>query len=495
MIATEHWNRLPKFVLVQFLLIGIIPFQSTYGQETDSLIVNGNFAQWSDGVPQGWSVEIGAHNGGDSPVSKIERVDGPALRLSGSLETLAWNALRQNVKIEPEQTYQLRFTARVEGLRREGNQYDNCFVSAILKNASGQKIAQQVVSIQNDVFLPMSIYCRAPGTAASADVLIFLSKSGALTVKDIDIRQVAADRSFEILVDQMNRHYSFFDIKEIDWQGLVDRYQERAEAAKTKTAFIDVVADMLAELKDVHIWINDGQRQVSKFQSSFTPNFDFSIVEADLQQKQAIGQLGIVGRSSDGLGYIRISKLNGIDQPTLAQMIAAIESLFDAPGIIVDLRANIGGAEPVAASIASLFADRQYEYARQKYRNGPNHNEFAETTPRSILPRPGKTYTKPIVCLTGPGAVSSGEGMALMFKSFPHCTLVGKPTRGASGNPAAIQLPNGVDVYFSRWVSMEPDGTSIEGRGVIPDVEVEHQQGSDATYQKAKEILNERSRS
>ena len=82
-----------------------------------------------------------------------------------------------------------------------------------------------------------------------------------------------------------------------------------------------------------------------------------------------------------------------------------------------------------------------------------------------------------------------------MMKAMDHCTTVGQPTRGASGNPQPVQLPNGVDVYFSRWMSLNPDGTPIEDEGVQPEILVEHDinQAADPTYQKAKELLAEKS--
>jgi C-terminal processing protease CtpA/Prc len=228
---------------------------------------------------------------------------------------------------------------------------------------------------------------------------------------------------------------------------------------------------------------------VTKYRSDITPNFDFAVVDRDLTTRNRIGSIGVVGRTSDGFGYVRVTTLKDVEQRRLNQLMFAIEGQFDAPGMIVDLRANSGGAEIVGMEVASLFADRPRDYARQKFRSGPDHNDFAETERRRISPRQGTTYAKPVVCLIGPGAISSAEGMALMFKALPHCTLIGKPTRGASGNPMPVQLPNGVDVYFSRWVSMELDGTPIENRGVLPDIDVEHKRGSDATYEKANDIL------
>ena len=142
--------------------------------------------------------------------------------------------------------------------------------------------------------------------------------------------------------------------------------------------------------------------------------------------------------------------------------------------------------------IAGYFADKRYLYARSKGRAGPAPDDFRQWPARYVKPAGDKPFTRPVVCLVGPGCVSSGECFALMMKALDHSTLVGQPTRGASGNPAPVVLPNGVKVWFSRWVSMETDGTPIEGRGVMPDVKVRHTGPGDPTFEKGVEILREK---
>jgi C-terminal processing protease CtpA/Prc len=326
---------------------------------------------------------------------------------------------------------------------------------------------------------------------AAANVMIFLSKSGTLEVKEMSLTGLVPADSFDVLVDEMDRSYSQFDHKQIDWQGLAGKYRDAALQAESPEAFADVVASMLAELKDLHCFVVVNGKQVSKFRSSATANFDFKVIDADLEGKKTIGNWSVVGRTPEGHGYVRITSLMNIEPQELATLIAEIEAMFDAPGMIVDLRQNIGGSEPMAMEIASLFADATYVYARQKIRSGPGPSDLVETSPRQIAPRLGAVpYTRPIACLIGPGAVSSAEGFAMMMKALPQCALFGQPTRGASGNPAGVSLPNGVDVYFSRWLSLEADGTPIEDRGVLPDLEVQHKRGSDPTYTHAKKWLS-----
>jgi hypothetical protein len=338
----------------------------------------------------------------------------------------------------------------------------------------------------------------APPAANTGDVMIFLSKTGMLGVKSVHLVPIGPKDSFQILIDDMDRNYSFFDLKGVDWPTLYGRYRQEAEGAEDLGEFVRVVAKMLGELKDMHIWIDlpDGRR-VPTYRSEYALNADYRAVASTLQGVQQFGQgrdsLGLVGRSAQGYGVVVVGGLTADDR-TVDQFAAAVRGLFDAPGMIVDLRANSGGAEPKAIRIAGLFADQVRQYARQQRRSGPAPGDLRDAGTRSLGPDPNGTYTRPIVCLIGPGCVSSGEGMAMMMKCLPHVTMAGQPTRGASGNPAPVGLPNGVSVVYSRWISLLPDGTPIEGVGVQPDVVIQHQGAGDPTFAEAVKILDQKVR-
>jgi C-terminal processing protease CtpA/Prc len=55
-------------------------------------------------------------------------------------------------------------------------------------------------------------------------------------------------------------------------------------------------------------------------------------------------------------------------------------------------------------------------------------------------------------------------------------------------------LPNGVEVWYSRWKSLLPDGTCFEGVGIQPDIFVEHLQDFDPTFDKAVELLKSKTK-
>lgn len=459
-------------------------------QEDDIGLENPTFEDWEDDMPVGWDVSVGATNGADEPLSDLYS-DGAALVLEGDSTTRAWRFIKQTVELEAGKTYRLTCETKAEGIRRQGIQFNNCYVGLFFKDRRGEIISNQIENVPESDWETRNITFRVPDNATHGDVAIFLSKTGKLTVKNFGLREFSEEDSFQILVDEMDQRYSFFDHKGIDWEELTERYRDRAELARTNREFCNVVAEMLAELEDIHTWtrLPSGKR-VTKYSSSHQPNYDLREVKKQLNDTNQVAKGGLVGRTDEGYGYVAVTTL--VDKKAIDELADTVKDMFDAPGFIVDLRLNNGGSETLAGTIAQLFADEKRVYAKSVFRSGPNHDDFCDPIPRHIAPRGDSAFTKPVICLIGPGCVSSGEGFAMMMKCFPHVKLIGQPTRGASGNPGVLSLPNGVEIGYSRWMSLLPDGTPIESVGIPPDLEIEHEGGDgDSTFEQAIGLLTE----
>jgi C-terminal processing protease CtpA/Prc len=100
-----------------------------------------------------------------------------------------------------------------------------------------------------------------------------------------------------------------------------------------------------------------------------------------------------------------------------------------------------------------------------------------------------------VAVLAGPGCISSTEGFLLMCKALPRVTVVGQPSRGASGNPGPFEVLPGLTVWSSRWQALDTAGACIEGVGVPPDVVVEPAprgaKDADPVLDRAVELLRE----
>ena len=59
-----------------------------------------------------------------------------------------------------------------------------------------------------------------------------------------------------------------------------------------------------------------------------------------------------------------------------------------------------------------------------------------------------------------------------MMKQAEDATLIGQTSYGSSGNPKPYELSNDVTILLPSWKAMRPDGTTFEGEGISPDIEV-----------------------
>jgi len=63
--------------------------------------------------------------------------------------------------------------------------------------------------------------------------------------------------NFEILVKAIDRYFSFFIHKGIEWDSVCQRYREKLHQTKTTQQFYQLVYEFIRELKDAHSWLQD----------------------------------------------------------------------------------------------------------------------------------------------------------------------------------------------------------------------------------------------
>jgi carboxyl-terminal processing protease len=198
---------------------------------------------------------------------------------------------------------------------------------------------------------------------------------------------------------------------------------------------------------------------------------------------------------SNGYGYILLGALESDD--------ISFDELFDefkmamveftaanVPGIIIDLRANGGGSDELAAKISGFFYPRKTFYEFQNIYN-------AHTAQREIiLPSQDDSYivgwglglyitpqepqySGPIVALINPDCVSSGEGVAMTIQNLTNGYVLGlygtNGSFGMTGGKATMPLgfqisfPTGQSLDVHKVVQLDSkDGIG----GITPDVRV-----------------------
>ena len=171
-------------------------------------------------------------------------------------------------------------------------------------------------------------------------------------------------------------------------------------------------------------------------------------------------------RLAGGLGYIRF---NVFMMPIIEKVRGALREFKDAPGIIFDLRGNIGGIEALATGIVGLLETRQTSLGVSRMRSGQMN--------LAVFPQP-KPYTGPVAVLIDSGSGSTTEVFAAGLQELRRAVIVGERSMGGVLSADLMKLPTGALFLYAFADFKTPGGAQIEGSGVAPDVEVKHTRAS-----------------
>jgi carboxyl-terminal processing protease len=165
-------------------------------------------------------------------------------------------------------------------------------------------------------------------------------------------------------------------------------------------------------------------------------------------------------RLANGVGYIRF---NIFVIMVMDKIRAAIQEMKDAPGIIIDLRGNPGGVGAMASGIAGMLETKQASLGVMKTRT---YQMNFVALPQS------DAYRGPVVILIDGASASTSEIFAAGMQELGRAIVVGERSMGAALPSVFTKLPTGALLQYAIADFKTPKGVLIEGRGVIPDREV-----------------------
>ena len=165
------------------------------------------------------------------------------------------------------------------------------------------------------------------------------------------------------------------------------------------------------------------------------------------------------------LGYIRLTQFQ---ENSYKEMVNAVRQLSNqgAKGILLDLRNNGGGLLNEAISIASIFLpiNKTVVFTRQRDKQEQHYKtEAVNYTNRTI----------PMVVLVNEWSASASEIIAGAMQDYNRAVIVGKSTFGKGSVQSIMPLSDGSAVRLTTSRYYTPNGRSIQGVGIKPDVEVE----------------------
>jgi hypothetical protein len=280
-------------------------------------------------------------------------------------------------------------------------------------------------------------------------------------------------REFDAYWQEFDRTYPYFEHKRIDWDAARATHRPRAAAAGTRDELVQVLRELAAPLRDLHVWFRSpAGATISTFQPTAFRNWDRAAWEAAMRRGDWRPRPTNWGYTTYGdLGYLYFGAWNA-SQIRIADVDAALDELRDRAALIIDVRMNGGGDDGLALQVAGRFTSARRLVETYQYRSGPRHTDFTSPTQRTLDPRGSWQYTKPVAVLAGRGVFSSNETFVSAMREIPGVTLIGDTTGGATANPREFALGGGWSATVSRWLARTPDGRVIEWQGIPPDVAV-----------------------
>ncbi len=276
------------------------------------------------------------------------------------------------------------------------------------------------------------------------------------------------------LRDAIDNRYSYRDLRGLNWEQIFKKYTPALMDAKTPLDFAKIIAELLEPTQDLHITIRADGQSLGVTSRRATANYNYNLLAKDVPAFVKRSEYVTTGMFEDGIGYIMIASWSRDDINGHEPAFEALEIFEDAPGLVIDVRPNAGGDEPIARQFAGCFIEKPKVYAGSKYRDPNSADGFTQIYERILEPKLGRPkYRGKVAVLMGNVNMSSCEAFLLMMRQIPQCKLFGARSYGSSGNPKPVGLSNGVTVFLPSWVALRADGTPFELEGIAPDVEIQ----------------------
>lgn len=186
--------------------------------------------------------------------------------------------------------------------------------------------------------------------------------------------------------------------------------------------------------------------------------------------------------------HIKIRQFNDDTLELLNQAITDIERRPSVSGVIVDVRNNPGGYLQSAIDIAGKWQSGAVVVS-EKLRDGSEIQHKSQQRPQLAQ--------YPTIVLVNAGSASASEIVAGALKDWGRARVVGVTTFGKGSVQDLTDLPDGssVKLTIAKWFT--PNGTSIDGTGIEPDVivdltDADYDADRDPQLDKAKELLKKK---
>lgn len=172
-----------------------------------------------------------------------------------------------------------------------------------------------------------------------------------------------------------------------------------------------------------------------------------------------------VGFIKPQVGYIKITHFEEGTPDDFQRALHELEASCLLEKLVIDLRDNRGGNLQAALQLVSDFLEQgTLILTTWNALKGTEERYYSEGAARPIH--------YPILILTNRATASAAEIVAGVLQSEGIAQVAGTRTEGKGTVQRVLPFSNGEAVKYTLGFYALPDGTLIEGKGVIPDSEV-----------------------
>ena len=210
---------------------------------------------------------------------------------------------------------------------------------------------------------------------------------------------------------------------------------------------------------------------------------NFTLVREKIQIKSVKSQL-----YEKEYGYIRLSQFQALTDKDMEQAVAQLKQQAGGKlnGLVLDLRNNPGGLLDSAIQVSDAFLDKDQKGKPEMivYTQGrlPGSKFTAMAQPGDILDK------APLVVLINNGSASASEIVAGALKDNKRAIIIGTRSFGKGSVQTVLPLDSKRGIKLTTALYFTPAGTSIQAKGITPDIVVEEVNMAKASDNKDKSL-------
>jgi len=165
-----------------------------------------------------------------------------------------------------------------------------------------------------------------------------------------------------------------------------------------------------------------------------------------------------------GYAYIRVTNFQAQTSDDLKNALGDLKKDGEVRGLILDLRNNPGGLLDQAVKVSDVFLDDGLIVFTKGRLKDQNMTFKAHSN--------GEEYTFPIVVLVNEGTASASEIVAGALQDHRRALILGAQTFGKGSVQTIIPMEDGSGLRLTTARYYTPNGTSIQAKGITPDIMV-----------------------